>query len=423
MFLIKSKILESLSRSERIDRILWLLVAILPVIIFPFYIKEIFDIVKGPVLFIAGFTILILLIQDKKWDNSVVSWLLLCYLFLQFFSSVFAFDPLLAIFGLSKDSGRFEGLVTLIIYSVLFYAAKNHMTITKKKVVTTFSILSIVSVYALIQYFKFDPLVTYKHFRPLTFSTVGNQNFLGSLSIILTILALGLFIHFKNWYYALFFTLFFSTLLVAQARSCWVAFALVVTGIILSVLIFNRNKWDSLLISLFLMLTLIVGLNQTRENVLSKRTKTITKELTFNDEYGGSGRLKIWQISWNVIKKHPVLGAGPENLKLAIKLEDKKGMDDYYKVKRARIDRAHNEYLHIAAVSGIPALMVYFSILLILFYKFRFFFIKDKLKSLLLLTILGYLIQAFFNISVIAVAPVFWTLLGLLAQDSKDYTI
>ena len=417
---MRKKKLEYSSRTERIDFILWLLISILPVIIFPPYEEDIFNVIKGPVFFIAGIAILILLIKDKKWDNSLISWLFVCYLFLQFLSSVFAFNPLLAFFGLSKNAGRFEGFITLFIYSTLFYAAKNHMIITKKKVIISFSVLSIVSVYSLIQYFQFDPLVIYKKFRPLTFSTIGNQNFVGSLVLMLTILAFGLFVHFKKWYYALFFSLFFSSLLVSQARSCWVAFIIVASGMIIYILLFKRKKWDSLLISLILMLLISVGLNQARNDKLIARSQTIKKEFTERGEYGGSGRLKIWEITLKVIKDHPILGAGPENLKLAIQLENKKEMDDYFRVKKTNFDKAHNEYLHIAAVSGIPTLSVYLTILAILFFKNRKNCFQDNIKSLLMLSILAYLIQAFFNISVIAVAPTFWILLGLLAQDSKS---
>ena len=223
-----------------IDRILWILAALLPVVIIPINVGDIFDTIKGPLLVISGVSILVLLILEKKWDKTLISWLLLSYVFLQLLASIFAYDPLLAFAGETRRAGRFEGFATLLIYAILFYAAKNYMNPTKKKVITTFSVLSLVSVYALIQYFQYDPLVIYKHFRSMIFSTIGNQNFLGSLVIMLTVLALGLFIHFKKWYYGLFFSLFFSTLLVAQTRSCWLSFALILIIITLSVFLFHN---------------------------------------------------------------------------------------------------------------------------------------------------------------------------------------
>lgn len=403
-----------------IDRILWILAAVLPVVIIPIDVVDIFDTIKGPILVIAGISILILLILEKKWDNSLISWLLLVYVFIQFLSSVFAYNPLLAFAGETAKSGRFEGLATLIIYAILFYSAKNFMMPTQKKVIVTFSALSIVSIYALIQYYQFDPLVIYKHYRSMIFSTVGNQNFLGSLVLMLTVLALGLFLHFKKWYFALFFSLFFSTLLVAQTRSCWLSFAVILFFIAISVLVFNRSKWDSFLVSILLMVSITLLLNKTKKNALSTRSGTIKKEMAMKDEYGGSGRLKIWEITGIVIQDHPFLGTGPENLKSVIHAEHKKEINEYYRVKKTSIDKAHNEYLHIAAVTGIPSLILYLMILsLILFQNAKHIF-QANLKTLLLLTIIAYLIQAFFNISVIAVAPIYWIVLGFLSQKTKE---
>ena len=413
------ELMEQSKYSKWIDRILWVLAATLPVVIIPIDVVDIFDTIKGPILVIAGISILSLLILEKKWDNSLISWLLLVYVFFQFLSSVFAYNPLLAFAGETAKAGRFEGFATLAIYAILFYAAKNFMIPTQKKVITTFSVLSIVSLYALVQYYQFDPLVIYKHYRSMIFSTIGNQNFLGSLMVMLTVLALGLFLHFKKWYYAVFFSLFFSTLLMAQTRSCWLSFAVILFFIAISVLFFNRSKWDSFLISILLMLTITFVLNKTKKNILSTRSGTIKKELAMKDEYGGSGRLKIWEITGLVIQDHPLLGTGPENLKTVIHAEHKKEINAYYRVKGTSVDKAHNEFLHIAAVTGIPSLLIYLSMILIIFIQNGRFLFRENMKTLLLLTILAYLVQAFFNISVIAVAPIFWILLGLLAQKTE----
>jgi O-antigen ligase len=406
--------------SKWIDRILWILAAVLPVVIIPIDVVDIFDTIKGPILVLAGISILVLLILEKKWDNSLISWLLLVYVFFQFLSSVFAYNPLLAFAGETPKAGRFEGFASLVIYAILFYAAKNFMIPTQKKVITTFSVLSIVSVYALVQYYQFDPLVIYKHYRSMIFSTIGNQNFLGSLVLMLTVFALGLFLHFKKWYYAVFFSLFFSTLLVAQTRSCWLSFAVILFFVTISVLFFNRSKWDSFLISIVLMIAIAFTLNKTKKNALSTRSGTIKKELAMNDEYGGSGRLKIWEITGLVIQDHPLLGTGPENLKTVIHAEHKKEINAYYRVKGTSVDKAHNEFLHIAAVTGIPSLIIYITILSLIFIQNGKYIVQSNLKTLLLLTILAYLIQAFFNISVIAVAPIFWITLGLFAQKTKE---
>jgi putative inorganic carbon (HCO3(-)) transporter len=167
------------------------------------------------------------------------------------------------------------------------------------------------------------------------------------------------------------------------------------------------------------MIAITFTLNKTKKNALSTRSGTIKKELAMKDEYGGSGRLKIWEITGLVIQDHPFLGTGPENLKSVIHAEHKKEINEYYRVKKTSIDKAHNEYLHIAAVTGIPSLIIYITILSLIFIQNSKYILQSNVKTLLLLTSMAYLIQAFFNISVIAVAPIFWIILGLLAQKTK----
>ena len=90
------------------------------------------------------------------------------------------------------------------------------------------------------------------------------------------------------------------------------------------------------------------------------------------------------------------------------------------KIKGNNIDKAHNEFLHVAAVNGIPALLILLSIYYLSFlqlYKNR----NNDINKLLFIIILGYLGQAFFNISVIAVAPVFWIILGYSFKKRKIF--
>lgn len=79
-------------------------------------------------------------------------------------------------------------------------------------------------------------------------------------------------------------------------------------------------------------------------------------------------------------------------------------------------DKAHNEYLHIAVTTGVPALMAYLYFVLNIVIKA----IKNVGKNImiipLLCSVIGYLVQAFFNISVVSVAYVYWIALGMLSN-------
>lgn len=403
-----------------IDRILWLTIILVPIAILPFGVNDIFDAIKGPILVVSGISILTLLILAKKFEKSIITWLLISYLLLVLLSSIFADDPLLAFAGATNYGGRFEGFLTISIYVILFYASRNYLIVTKPKLIRALGFLSIVSVYSLVQYYQFDPLVIYKNYRPMIFSTIGNQNFLGSLMVILCSLTLGLSVYYKKWYYFLFFMLFFSSLLASQTRGSWIAFGIIFFGLTVLILFSNRAKIIGLLLVSLIMIFVAFTLNFSKKNTLSKRTNSIRTEIKMKNEYGGSGRFKIWEITWGVIKDHPLLGTGPENLKPVLKTEYKKELNAYYRMKGVTIDKAHNEYLHMAAVTGIPSLLIYLFLIVLIFWRNIPLMLKDKSKIIVGFAVIGYLIQAFSNISVIAVAPIFWIILGFFSSKSKE---
>jgi putative inorganic carbon (HCO3(-)) transporter len=81
------------------------------------------------------------------------------------------------------------------------------------------------------------------------------------------------------------------------------------------------------------------------------------------------------------------------------------------------IDKAHNEYLNIAVSAGIPSLIAYLTLVFVVLKNS-----VSKEKNLLLAVIIAYLVQAFFNISVVSVAFLFWILLGrLVPYASKSF--
>ena len=436
---MKSKIsleTENSSRNIRlINRVLLITACFMPLGFFPFPGIDIFDAVKGPLITISTLLLAILIVRDKKFDKSLVIILLIAYLIIVLTASIFAINPLLAFIGAIPKYGRYEGFITILSYAILFYSSKNYLIITKKKIHYFLISLIIIGLYAFIQHFQYDPLVIYMKYPRLVFSTIGNQNFLASLMVMTIPIPCGLFFMSDNKKDNVFylFTVFilFGTLIASFTRSAWLAFIIIYIISFFIVLKYKISILKFLIITLvfcssigFLNLNLKFNpkINHSKVNSKSlyKRSVSIKKEFDLSNEYAGSGRYKIWNITGKVIKKHPILGVGPENLKPCLKTEFKKDHDDYKKIKGNNIDKAHNEYLHVAAVNGIPALLLLLSIYYLSFlqlYKNR----NNDINKLLFIIILGYLGQAFFNISVIAVAPVFWIILGYSFKKRKIF--
>ena len=128
-------------------------------------------------------------------------------------------------------------------------------------------------------------------------------------------------------------------------------------------------------------------------------------------------------MTLKAIGENPILGTGPENLKEHFNRTNNEGFLAYKKRTGKTVDKAHSEILHIAAVSGIPAAIIFVLFLATLFWKKRRFIFNFNSSTILAMCITVYFIQSLFNISIITVAPLFWVLLGVFSREasiSKD---
>jgi len=80
-------------------------------------------------------------------------------------------------------------------------------------------------------------------------------------------------------------------------------------------------------------------------------------------------------------------------------------------------DKAHNEYLNIAVSSGIPSLLAYLGFLFFALKKGMARMKMHKAYVPLLAAIIGYLVQAMFNIQVVMVYYLFFAYLGILTSN------
>ena len=111
---------------------------------------------------------------------------------------------------------------------------------------------------------------------------------------------------------------------------------------------------------------------------------------------------------------YPVLGSGPDTFGKMLK--------EHTGLEIALYSKAHNEYLQIAITLGYPFLLVYLSLIGIVLLRLlkKAFKTGDILAISLFCCIIGYLIQALFNISVISTAPIYWGMLGIGAKVGKE---
>ncbi len=150
-------------------------------------------------------------------------------------------------------------------------------------------------------------------------------------------------------------------------------------------------------------------MNFSNKSILTSRVETIYTDTTnITNDDSGSSRIFIWKKAIPFLLKNPLLGTGPDTYAIVL--------DDAEAKRRALFFKAHNEYLQMAITEGYPALAIYIFIVGYILKNL----IENRKKGIhiwiLLSCIIGYLIQAFFNISFIATAVIYWALLGIAAK-------
>ena len=113
------------------------------------------------------------------------------------------------------------------------------------------------------------------------------------------------------------------------------------------------------------------------------------------------------------------MGWGPDTLMYRLNDDYNELQNEYLNSHGGYIDKAHNEFLEYAVCNGVFNLLAYLVLIGLIIYKL-IGEINNDISKVLLLTIIGYLVQSLFNISVIMVAPLYWILLGLSLQKSKS---
>jgi hypothetical protein len=337
-------------------------------------------------------------------------------------STLFAMDVELALSGSFR---RVEGLSTMLTYLVLFLIARIAYPLKQKHFNYLLIVASVIALYGILQTFGIDPFPR-DYIRgswSRAFSTLGNPNFLGSYLVLMLPFATDQYMRCsKRWALIVYGVLLYA-LLATMTRGAWIGAGLshlMYAGILL----FN-NKLDKKRAFIFIGITVGVfvfynflssGLFLSRFLSIGKDVASITDKDLMNQ--AGSSRLFIWIYVGKIILRYPLLGVGLENLGNAFQAFYSQDIINHFGYMVIP-DKAHNEYLHIAVTSGLFSLGVYVTLLGSVLRKMTSDLLNHPKRLALFSASVGYAIQAFFNISVVSVAYVFWIFLGLLATTNK----
>ena len=354
----------------------------------------------------------------KKKDNfNYLDIINISLVVLAFISTIFAINIKVSFLG---ENRRYEGLFSLISYYLIFLNAKSiKKKESKEKLINVFLYLGLFQVaYSLIQVYSDWGIVRRADKVFLAMGLCGNPNFLASYMAMLVILSSTLFIKNKDKKYFVLAIIYNVGLVLAESTGPFLA---VIITLIFIVIYFHKKEYvkRTLLLGFALLITFILTNTSSmfvqekvfnhnipsQYNIVSEILDTV-KKVSANDEKIeelGHGRIRIWSILLPKVKNYWLVGAGIDNIAYV-----------YPQSGNQIVDKAHNQYLQILITNGLPALILYCALSLIIFIK------GLKLKNddiALYMLFVVYSIQAFTNISVIDVAPYFFLFFGLLASN------
>lgn len=335
------------------------------------------------------------------------------------------------VFAIIGVPGRWEGLLTITLYMFLFITARLYLVPDEGlfKIILVTAI--IVSIYGILQTMNFDPFprdVLRENWSKRAFSTMGNPNFLGSYIVLIIPTSIYFYIIKKNITGLTAYAILFYCLLSTGTRGAWlgtIASIMAFAAIHYMYFRYSKGEFTRYIILLVITILLLALYNFNTEGAFIDRFLSIARDanefLTKGDraDYSGANRGFIWKRVAELIKKRPLAGYGIENLGEAFKKYYTKDMIELWNEVRY-LDKAHNEYLHIAVTSGIPSLLVYLTFISQIILKGLFRLKNCKTALLILSSVIGYMTAAFFNISVVSVAYVYWIFLGLLAGSNGN---
>jgi O-antigen ligase len=371
------------------------------------------------------------------------------------FSTFFALHRPTALNGVF---GRYNGLWTHEIFLVLFFLTAS-MEVDERRaerIIKLFiAALIPVSLYALIQYFQWDPIPWSTRWSR-SVSTIGHGVPLAALlGMAIPFIVLFLFkagTHWKKggWLFCLF--LFLAAMVSTLSRGPWIA-TFIATMIVVGfrfkdpsafvpaiphknspglplaqekrkngdqegfkrILQSINQKKGALFIFLFLLIILAASfMFSGRGQKITNRLKTFAALKMDTSFYG---RLLYYQAALRGIQDHPLVGIGFENFRII------------YPRYRVPLDNeifsdtiptmVHNGYLQTALTNGVPALILYLVFLAMILSRLWKTFRKSvrNRQKVLVLTFLasmvGFLIQDLSGWLDIALTPFFWVILGL----------
>ncbi len=364
---------------------------------------------------------------------------ILAFLAISTLATFFSLCPSMSLLGTYK---RYDGLVSTLVYVVLFYTVIHF--IERKRVGVFLDVIistaCVAAVYGIFQHFGMD---FYKWSTNFGFgirvsSTFGHPAFFSAFLIMIIPLVLVKIFSRNNWYQSGLYLAILALLLIAfyytKTRAAFL-------GLLISLIFFfsligkktlfvNKIKTVvtlSILIGISVSLNIgdnssVVGRFAQDVNSVQDRDPTLGEtEVGYTDRFGGTMFMRVYQYltGIEIIKDYPLLGIGADTLGMIYpqylsEVYKKRNEHRYFENQ----NRIHNDILDMAVSRGILGLGVYvwfiYAFTRMVWRGYR----EGDAKSKILITglcsgCLAYFIQNQFSFGHVPIITLIWFLVGL----------
>lgn len=415
-----------LTVEEAINVLITLIVVVMPYIVMNGY-NSFYREGKVAFNYVIGLVLLVLMVIKRNKFKYKQQKLAIIFLSTLLVSSILSPYKSVAFLGIVT---RDEGFFMLLVYIVLYIAASNYIKITREKIIFWIVSANIMALYGVVQFWGFNIFnIIFKVKDPViqSYGFIGNRNFFSTYLIMFLFISFSAYIYYGDKKCLVLSMPLFAALLCTLTRSGWVAFLIV--SILGLITIIKRVDCVKRACIVFLSYILIfVTINVFSDWGIISRGRTIIDDTVNLNESSGSHRIEIWKMGLKIFQSSPIIGYGPDSFKLASMDICPDEAVEFMFETNTYADKAHNEFIEYMIEGGILTLSTYIlfilSILRELWLKRR-----SDLAKIFMLFIIGYLVQSFFNISVIMVAPIYWIFLGVITkiinedEDSKKLEI
>jgi O-antigen ligase len=373
---------------------------------------------------------------------------IMLFLMSQALSTLFSIDRHVSIFG--YYSRFYGGLLSQITLTLLYFAFTANRELISLKKLFSFSLCAgvLVALYGILEHFGIDKNTWVQDVQARVFSTLGQPNWLAAyMAILLPLGITSFFIKRKNNIVTVLqvtsTVIFYSCLLFTKSRSGFLGFW-IADLLFWVVLIYKINDRKKLLKPLLAIHALLLVINFFLTTPLPQYNKLATIEVfnsatpaqpnigvpssqTALEDIGssvtdsGDIRKIVWKGAIDIVKNYPLFGTGPETFAFA-----------YYKYRPAEhnrtsewdflYNRAHNEFLNVAATSGLTGLATYLFLLGTVFW-YCFVWVKktiDQTERFWILALfasyISIVVTNFFGFSVVVIGLFFYFIPAFLVK-------